>query len=182
MDVRFACIAGGEIYRQWGSICGQDRRIAPRLTPFGDSSEMFLVDDRDYPYYLLPRHGTGMRKRTPRDINNRANLFALKDMGVDGYIGAPILDAKGQRIGLMVIMIYSGPHKKWPIISITVGKLCTILRWVRYISTPVPRRSPTARRSGSCSVRAGSPRSSAAAASAYNYAEQTMSHLPQVQD
>ena len=86
MDVRFACIAGGEIYRQWGSICSQGRRIAPRSTPFGDSSEMFLVDDRDYPYYLLPRHGTGMRKKAPRNINSRANLFALKDMGVEDIL------------------------------------------------------------------------------------------------
>ncbi|HDZ21213.1 hypothetical protein LCGC14_0226510 [marine sediment metagenome] len=86
MDVRFACIAGGEIYRQWGPLCGQDRRVAPRSTPFGDSHEIFLVDDRDCPYYLLPRHGTGMRKMTPRDINNRANLFALKDMGVDSIL------------------------------------------------------------------------------------------------
>ena len=59
MAVTAACIAGEEIYRQWdaGRIAGE--RIGVRQTPFGASSEMFLVGQPGPSYYLLPRHGVG---------------------------------------------------------------------------------------------------------------------------
>jgi len=81
MATKIACIAGGEIYRQWdaGRIDGD--RIGPRATPFGDSGEIFLINGPS-PFYLLPRYGAGMDKTSPCRINSRANMYALKDMGV----------------------------------------------------------------------------------------------------
>ncbi|MCK4601635.1 MAG: MTAP family purine nucleoside phosphorylase [Phycisphaerae bacterium] len=77
-----ACIAGEEIYRQWdtGRISG--RQVGSRETPFGPSGEIFLIEADDESFYLLPRYGAGMGKTAPRKINDRANLYALKDMGV----------------------------------------------------------------------------------------------------
>lgn len=81
MNATMACIAGEEIFRQWESGKFAGRRIGRRSTPFGDSGEIFLVED-ECPFYLLPRYGEGLAK-TPADrINARANLYALKDLGV----------------------------------------------------------------------------------------------------
>ncbi|MFB3892172.1 MAG: MTAP family purine nucleoside phosphorylase [Phycisphaerae bacterium] len=77
-----ACIAGEEIHRQWdeGRIAG--RKIGARKTPFGPSGEVFLVEGEGPGFYLLPRYGAGMAKTSPRKVNYRANMYALKDMGV----------------------------------------------------------------------------------------------------
>lgn len=85
MDVNFACIAEAEVYRQYdaGKMLGE--HIGSRPTPFGQSGEIFLVAG-DSPFYLLPRYGAGVRKVAPRKINSRANMYALKDLGVQGVL------------------------------------------------------------------------------------------------
>jgi len=83
MSTTMACIAGGEIHRQWAAGRIEGERIGPRGTPFGDSGEIFLVRADDVSYYLLPRYGRGLAKTAPRRINDRANLYALKDLGVE---------------------------------------------------------------------------------------------------
>lgn len=82
MAVTTACIAGEEIHRQWhaGRISGQ--RLAPKQTPFGPSSEIFLVQDDSAEYYILSRYGQGLAKTSPRLIKSRANIYALKELGV----------------------------------------------------------------------------------------------------
>ena len=82
MDVTFACIAGEEIHRQWDPKRNGYETLQPQATPFGDSAEMFVVTEGPCPYILLPRHGVGLKKNAPRRVNNRANLYALKDRGV----------------------------------------------------------------------------------------------------
>ncbi|MHC4294317.1 MAG: MTAP family purine nucleoside phosphorylase [Planctomycetota bacterium] len=82
MSVNVACIAGEEIYHQWnnGRITGE--QIGSRQTPFGTSGDIFLVDADAQRFYLLPRYGPGVNKNTPHKVNSRANLYALKDLGV----------------------------------------------------------------------------------------------------
>jgi 5'-methylthioadenosine phosphorylase len=82
MDVSVACIAGEEVYRQWqaGRISG--RTLPARHTPFGPSAEIFRAEGKSGGYYLLARHGLGMAKTAPGQINHKANLYALKDIGV----------------------------------------------------------------------------------------------------
>lgn len=77
-----ACIAGEEIHRQWdaGRIGGQ--KLGRRNTPFGESGEIFLVQSGRQEFYLMPRHGSGMSKTSPRKVNYRANIYAIKDLGV----------------------------------------------------------------------------------------------------
>jgi 5'-methylthioadenosine phosphorylase len=77
-----ACIAGEEIYRQWedGRIAGQ--RLGPGNTPFGQSNEIFLVEGPKASFYLLPRYRAGLAKTSPSKINYRADMYALKDLGV----------------------------------------------------------------------------------------------------
>lgn len=81
MNVTMACIAGEEIHRQWNAGKFTGKALGRRSTPFGDSGEIFLVDS-DQPFYLLPRYGQGVAKTPVDRINHRANLYALKDLGV----------------------------------------------------------------------------------------------------
>jgi len=82
MEVLTACIAGEEIYRQWEQERTIGRRIGTRKTPFGSSTEMFLMEGDGPAFYLLPRHAPGICKTAMCKVNNRANMYALKDVGV----------------------------------------------------------------------------------------------------
>jgi len=83
MSPTFACLAGLSVYRlqEQGSFAA--RVIGPRETPFGRSEVISLVEATDAPYYLLPSHGHGKYHRSAGFINQRANLYALKDLGVE---------------------------------------------------------------------------------------------------
>ena len=86
MAATVACIAGEEVYRQWdsGGIAGE--RLGRRNTPFGPSAEVFLVPGPGGDVYLMPRYGVDLAKTAPHRINYRANLYALKDLGVQGIL------------------------------------------------------------------------------------------------
>ncbi len=82
MSAIVACITGGEVHRQWqeGRLLGE--QIGPRRTPFGNSADIFLVEGDGEPFYLLPRNTGGQAKPAPSRVNSRANIYALKDLGV----------------------------------------------------------------------------------------------------
>lgn len=82
MNVSVACIAGEEVYRQWQAGKMSGRTLGPQSTPFGPSAEIFQAECDQAAYYLLPRHGLGMAKTSPGRINHKANLYALKELGV----------------------------------------------------------------------------------------------------
>ncbi len=83
MPATIACISGEEIHRQWDAGRIEGERLGSRDTPFGPSGEVFLVQADDVPYYLLVRHGKGMAKTSPALVPDRANIYALKDLGVE---------------------------------------------------------------------------------------------------
>jgi len=83
MPATVACIAGEEIHRQWDAGRIEGERVGSRTTPFGPSGEAFLVRDDDVSYYLMPRYGSGLAKTAPCRISDRANLYALKDLGAE---------------------------------------------------------------------------------------------------
>lgn len=82
MSATIACIAGEEIYRQWQAERLAGTSLGRRDTPFGQSGEILLVEVDGRQFYLLPRYGLGMEKTSPRKINDRANMYALRDLGV----------------------------------------------------------------------------------------------------
>ena len=83
MAAPVACIAGQEIHRQCQTGRIQARSLGRRDTPFGPSGEVFAAAGADPPAYLLARYGTGRDKPAPARVNHRANLYALKDLGVE---------------------------------------------------------------------------------------------------
>jgi 5'-methylthioadenosine phosphorylase len=92
MSAKLACIAGEEVYRQWNTGQLEGTALGVRPTPFGDSGEVFLietdqVDADENQFYLLARNREGMEVPAGYRINARANLYALKDIGVDFILG-----------------------------------------------------------------------------------------------
>ncbi len=83
MSATIACIAGEEIHRQWDAGRIEGERIGSRRTPFGLSADVLLVETDEVSYYLLARHGQDMAKTAPSRVTDRANLYALKDLGVE---------------------------------------------------------------------------------------------------
>jgi 5'-methylthioadenosine phosphorylase len=87
MPIHFACIAGQEIRRLRDGGRLEGKQIGRRSTPFGLSGEIFHADLSGHPFYLLERQGPGLAKTAPRNINNRANLYALRDLDVTAVVG-----------------------------------------------------------------------------------------------
>ena len=76
-------IGGSGIYEIDGL---QDAEWMPVASPFGAPSDAFLVGDLNgFKMVFLPRHGRGHRI-PPSDLNNRANIDAMKRLGVTELI------------------------------------------------------------------------------------------------
>lgn len=87
MAATLACIAGEEIYRQWDAGQVRGEALGRRSTPFGDSGDLFHIHADKATFYLLARYGAGMEKTAPHRVNCPANLYALKEVGVDCVLG-----------------------------------------------------------------------------------------------
>lgn len=82
-QIKVAVIGGSGIYKLDAITIKNEIRVE---TPFGDpSSEVMEVEVAGCPFYFLPRHGRGHRF-TPSEVNYRANIFALKKLGVDTIV------------------------------------------------------------------------------------------------
>jgi 5'-methylthioadenosine phosphorylase len=85
MNADIAIIGGSGIYDV--SLLDNVREVNVD-TPFGKPSDIITVGDHgDKTICFLPRHGTGHRI-SPSRLNSRANIFALKKLGVKRIISA----------------------------------------------------------------------------------------------
>ena len=83
MTVKIGVIGGTGLYEMPGVEVVQEHDV---LTPFGKPSDTIVeatLGDRHL--FFLPRHGRGHRIM-PSDVNYRANIFALKTLGVERII------------------------------------------------------------------------------------------------
>lgn len=81
--VRIGIIGGSGLYKMEGLSNVGVRSIS---TPFGEPSDDVLVGTVDQvPVAFLARHGRGHRLM-PTEVNYRANIFALKSLGVEQVI------------------------------------------------------------------------------------------------
>ena len=82
-EVTLAVIGGSGIYDMEGLTDVEERRIA---TPFGDPSDALVIGAlAGMRIAFLPRHGRGHRL-TPTEVPYRANIWALKSLGVEQII------------------------------------------------------------------------------------------------
>src|SRR5271165_3900445 len=78
-----AIIGGSGLYEMSGLTDTKEVRVK---TPFGDPSEVFVVGTLEGKRVVfLARHGRGHRI-LPGEINYRANIYALKTLGVERII------------------------------------------------------------------------------------------------
>jgi 5'-methylthioadenosine phosphorylase len=78
-EARIGIIGGTGLYEMEGLT---DRRWVRVRTPFGDPSDALLTGTLEgRPVVFLPRHGRGHRW-LPGELNHRANIWALKKLGV----------------------------------------------------------------------------------------------------
>jgi len=81
--VKIAVIGGSGLYQMEGLTEIQERRIS---TPFGDPSDALIIGTLSGARVaFLPRHARGHRL-TPTEVPYRANVYALKSLGVEHVI------------------------------------------------------------------------------------------------
>lgn len=82
-DIKVAIIGGSGIYKLDAIKVKNQIKVS---TPFGSpSAEIMECEVEGHSFYFLPRHGLG-HHYTPSEVNYRANIFALKKLGVDTII------------------------------------------------------------------------------------------------
>lgn len=81
--VKIGVIGGSGIYKMAGVNIIKEHHV---MTPFGSpSSEIIEAELENTSFYFIPRHGKG-HTLTPSEVNYRANIFALKELGVEYLI------------------------------------------------------------------------------------------------
>jgi len=82
-EVKIGVIGGSGIYDVEGITEIRKEKIR---TPFGDPSDMIVIGNLEgVPVAFLPRHGKG-HSIMPSELNSRANIYALKSLGVEQII------------------------------------------------------------------------------------------------
>ena len=100
MSATLACLAGNSIYRFLESGRIEARKLSPRKTPWGTSVPIYLVESAPTPYYLASRYGSGPARPAPFKINSRANLYALKELGVEAVLCWSAAGAISHNLGI----------------------------------------------------------------------------------
>jgi len=82
-EVKIGVIGGSGIYDIEGITEMRKQKIR---TPFGDPSDTVVIGNLEgIPVAFLPRHGRG-HFIAPSELNSRANIYALKSLGVEQII------------------------------------------------------------------------------------------------
>ena len=87
MSVSFAVIGGSGAYRllQTNSL-GKEVDSETISTPFGESTTIHRYSNGDLEFFFLSRHGEIDYSLTAPFVNYRANVYALKELGVERVI------------------------------------------------------------------------------------------------
>ena len=95
MSVKIGIIGGSGFYQMDGLTDIEEITVE---TPFGDPSDALVLGNLDgRSVVFLPRHGVGHRL-LPADINVRANIYALKSLGVEWIISVSAVGSLRQKI------------------------------------------------------------------------------------
>ena len=74
-------------------------------TPFNDEPVVLYLSEREsVPVYFLPRHGV-QHAIPPHQVNYRANLWALKEVGVDIILAANVVGGISESMAPGVLVI-----------------------------------------------------------------------------
>jgi 5'-methylthioadenosine phosphorylase len=94
-QARIGVIGGSGLYRMEGMTDVEEVAVQ---TPFGDPSDVITIGKVEgVPMAFLPRHGRGHRI-TPTEIPVRANIWALKSLGVEWVISVSAVGSLREHI------------------------------------------------------------------------------------
>jgi len=93
-NVKLAVIGGSGVYDMEALTDVEERRVS---TPFGDPSDAIVVGTlAGKRIAFLPRHGRGHRL-TPAEVPYRANIWALKSLGVERIVSVSACGSMKER-------------------------------------------------------------------------------------
>lgn len=99
---RIGIIGGSGLYSMPGITDARERRIR---TPFGDPSDAFVIGTLEGKRVaFLARHGRGHRL-LPSEINYRANIYALKLLGVERIVSVSAVGSLKEELQPMEFLI-----------------------------------------------------------------------------
>ncbi|RJP71991.1 MAG: phosphorylase [Candidatus Abyssobacteria bacterium SURF_17] len=101
----FAVIGGSQAYRLLAQEAEKER-LGERDTPFGKSQPVFLLTKPSGSFLFLSRHGEKGYSIAAPFVNYRANIYALKDLGVKQIVSwsGPGALSSDYRIGQFVLV------------------------------------------------------------------------------
>ena len=103
MTVGRTAVIGGSGFYDFPDL--QDRREEHLETPFGPPSDSIITGTLSgRPVAFLPRHGRGHRL-SPTEIPSRANIFALKQLGVERIISVSACGSMKEQIAPLDVVI-----------------------------------------------------------------------------
>ncbi len=92
---RIGVIGGSGLYEMEGLRAKEEVTVD---TPFGLPSDSFLIGELgDFELVFLPRHGRGHRI-LPTDLNYRANIYGMKQLGVEWIISVSAVGSMREEI------------------------------------------------------------------------------------
>ena len=101
-EVKIAVIGGSGIYQMEGL---SDVEEVNMKTPYGDPSDSIVLGSLEgQRVAFLPRHGRGHRI-LPSEVPSRANIFALKTLGVERIISLSAVGSLRQEMAPLDIVI-----------------------------------------------------------------------------
>jgi len=86
MSLTLACIGGTAAYDLLRAGALVARRLGPQATPFGLSQPIFQCESSAGEFLFLSRHGESGYDLAPTFVNYRANIYALKELGVQAIV------------------------------------------------------------------------------------------------
>lgn len=107
MNPSLACIGGTAAYDLLRDGAFVAHRVGPRPTPFGESQPIYLCHSRFDEFYFLSRHGERGYELAPSFVNYRANIYALKDLGVRAIVSWTETRAINHNYGIGEFVIIS---------------------------------------------------------------------------
>jgi 5'-methylthioadenosine phosphorylase len=101
----FAVIGGSQAFRLLADG-SRKKSLGERDTPFGKSRPIHLFEKEDASFLFLSRHGEEGYSIAAPFVNYRANIYALKDLGVRQIVAwsGPGAISKDYKIGQLVII------------------------------------------------------------------------------
>lgn len=112
-EIKTAIIGGSGFYQMDGL---SETETLESSTPFGEPSEKILTGTlENHPVAFLARHGLGHRIN-PSQVNYRANLFALKELGVSNLISVTAVGSLREEVHPTDLVIpdqyFDGTYKR----------------------------------------------------------------------